>query len=72
MKTLIEFFKRRSTNRDWSQGRKKNKSMNRYFCPMKCEGDKFYDTPGSCPECHMILISTNSISESVVHSRCNI
>jgi protein SCO1/2 len=26
-----------------------------YQCPMKCEGDKTYDQPGSCPVCHMDL-----------------
>jgi len=24
-----------------------------YQCPMKCEGDKTYDKPGSCPVCGM-------------------
>ncbi len=27
-----------------------------YVCPMKCEGDKTYQRPGSCPVCHMNLI----------------
>ncbi|MEK7255536.1 MAG: heavy metal-binding domain-containing protein [Bacteroidota bacterium] len=26
-----------------------------YQCPMKCEGDKTYDKPGSCPICKMDL-----------------
>lgn len=26
-----------------------------YQCPMKCEGDKKYDRPGSCPVCNMDL-----------------
>ena len=26
-----------------------------YQCPMKCEGDKMYDKPGSCPVCKMDL-----------------
>ena len=30
-----------------------------YQCPMKCEGDKTYDTPGNCPVCNMILVSIN-------------
>ena len=29
---------------------------NRYYCPMKCEGDKTYDEPGNCPICHMDLV----------------
>lgn len=27
-----------------------------YACPMKCEGDKTYDAPGSCPVCKMDLV----------------
>ena len=27
----------------------------RYFCPMKCEGEKTYDQPGRCPVCNMRL-----------------
>jgi len=26
-----------------------------YQCPMKCEGDKTYDKPGTCPMCKMEL-----------------
>jgi len=26
-----------------------------YQCPMKCEGDKTYDKPGTCPKCGMDL-----------------
>ena len=27
----------------------------KYYCPMRCEGDKTYDKPGDCPECGMHL-----------------
>ena len=27
-----------------------------YQCPMGCEGDKTYDSPGNCPVCNMSLI----------------
>lgn len=27
----------------------------RYFCPMKCEGEKTYEQPGNCPVCGMKL-----------------
>jgi len=30
-------------------------AMATYQCPMKCEGDKTYDKPGSCPTCKMDL-----------------
>jgi len=28
----------------------------KYFCPMKCEGDKVYNQPGLCPVCNMHLV----------------
>lgn len=28
----------------------------KYYCPMKCEGDKTYDEPGDCPVCNMHLV----------------
>ena len=28
----------------------------KYFCPMKCEGEKTYDQPGRCPVCNMYLV----------------
>jgi len=30
-------------------------AMVEYQCPMKCEGDKTYHEPGSCPVCKMDL-----------------
>lgn len=27
----------------------------KFFCPMKCEGEKIYDKPGNCPVCEMKL-----------------
>ena len=27
-----------------------------YYCPMLCEGDRKYDTPGDCPKCGMDLV----------------
>lgn len=29
--------------------------VTKYFCPMKCEGEKTYDQPGRCPICKMKL-----------------
>ncbi len=31
------------------------KEKGKYYCPMRCEGDKTYDEPGDCPECGMHL-----------------
>lgn len=31
----------------------------KYFCPMKCEGDKTYDEPGNCPVCNMHLVAVS-------------
>ena len=27
-----------------------------YQCPMRCEGNKVYDSPGRCPVCNMKLV----------------
>jgi len=35
-------------------------SHGKYFCPMRCEGDKMYDEPGDCPVCGMHLIKEES------------
>ena len=32
-----------------------------FICPMKCEGEKFYDQPGNCPICRMQLIPVDGI-----------
>ncbi|NNF18403.1 MAG: heavy-metal-associated domain-containing protein, partial [Flavobacteriaceae bacterium] len=28
----------------------------KYYCPMRCEGDKTYENPGDCPVCGMDLV----------------
>lgn len=30
-----------------------------YQCPMKCEGEKIYETAGKCPVCNMHLTAVN-------------
>ena len=34
----------------------------KYYCPMRCEGDKMYDEPGDCPVCGMHLLKEESQS----------
>lgn len=34
----------------------KDNTQGKYYCPMKCEGDKTYDNPGDCPVCNMHLV----------------
>lgn len=34
----------------------KDDTQVKYYCPMKCEGDKTYDEPGRCPVCNMHLV----------------
>lgn len=42
----------------------------KYYCPMRCEGDKEYDEPGDCPVCGMDLVSTSPVEdEAVSHYR---
>ena len=37
----------------------------KYYCPMRCEGDKVYDEPGSCPVCGMHLSVVQSKEDNV-------
>ncbi len=40
----------------------------KYYCPMMCEGDKVYDTFGSCPVCGMNLEKIPELTLQVVYS----
>lgn len=40
-----------------------------YQCPMKCEGDKTYDEPGSCPVCNMKLQAVDKNSQKHDHKQ---
>lgn len=46
-----------------------SKKQGVYICPMKCEGDKIYKEPGSCPVCnmHLIDVSENEDSKKSLH-----
>jgi len=46
------------------------KSQDKYYCPMRCEGDKTYDKPGDCPVCGMHLNKEESISSSKAIYTC--
>jgi heavy metal translocating P-type ATPase len=37
----------------------------KFICPMRCEGEKTYDHPGSCPVCNMKLMPADEINEHV-------
>jgi Cu2+-exporting ATPase len=39
-----------------------SKGNGRYYCPMRCEGNKVYDKPGDCPVCGMHLKKEESVS----------
>lgn len=39
----------------------------KYQCPMKCEGEKTYDKPGSCPVCNMDLEKVEGTHEYHEH-----
>jgi len=45
-------------------------STGRYYCPMRCEGDKMYDEPGDCPVCGMHLKKEESTSGSKLVYTC--
>ncbi len=40
----------------------KGKGTGAFYCPMHCEGDKTYDTPGDCPVCGMDLVEEQNLS----------
>lgn len=42
----------------------------KYYCPMRCEGDKTYDEPGDCPVCGMHLNKEESSQPSNVVYTC--
>ncbi|NER10870.1 Cu2+-exporting ATPase [Muriicola jejuensis] len=38
------------------------KGSGTFYCPMRCEGDKTYDSPGDCPVCGMDLVEEQGLS----------
>ena len=48
---------------DASSGIQKDLNIDseKYYCPMHCEGDKFYDKPGNCPVCGMNLVKAPTV-----------
>ncbi len=46
---------------------KNMKNDKKYFCPMKCEGEKVYDQPGDCPVCNMHLVSADQKKDRHQH-----
>lgn len=47
----------------YSHEKHKAPKGSRYYCPMRCEGDKMYDEPGDCPVCGMDLVQEVSIGQ---------
>ena len=41
-----------------------SQAKGKYYCPMRCEGDKTYDQPGDCPVCGMHLKKEESVFSS--------
>ena len=39
----------------------------KYYCPMRCEGSKTYDSPGTCPVCNMYLVPVESDKGGMTH-----
>lgn len=53
MKLLKNVFGKSES--DSSKNEESEKSV-KYQCPMRCEGKKVYDNPGTCPVCKMKLV----------------
>ena len=43
----------------------------KYYCSMRCEGDKTYDQPGDCPVCGMRLLKEVSLETDRKSTRLN-
>jgi heavy metal translocating P-type ATPase len=41
-----------------------NSTSDKYYCPMRCEGDKTYDHPEDCPVCGMHLKKEENLSKN--------
>ncbi len=48
----------------------KSSGGDRYYCPMRCEGDKVYDHPGDCPVCGMHLLKEESFVKTSAGYTC--
>lgn len=48
----------------------KTSGKGKYYCPMRCEGEKTYDEPGDCPVCGMHLDKEESARPSNVVYTC--
>lgn len=58
--TLVLSFALVATSLFTSCNSTKDESYSAYRCPMKCEGSKTYDKPGTCPVCSMELEGVQS------------
>jgi Cu2+-exporting ATPase len=54
--TIEPFVKNTSHNHIQQQPKTVEKGNGVFYCPMHCEADKIYESPGSCPKCGMDLV----------------
>ncbi|MDX9909002.1 MAG: copper-translocating P-type ATPase [Mariniphaga sp.] len=50
-------------NQGGGGGKGRDESKEEYYCPMHCEGDKTYNSPGRCPVCNMFLVPVSGKKE---------
>ena len=50
-----------------SNGETGKEQKDGYICPMKCEGEKEYDSQGNCPVCNMKLVPMGSAGNENHH-----
>lgn len=66
--TAVMFMASCGSKTSESQTETKEQTANTmYQCPMKCEGEKMYDKPGSCPVCNMDLVKVEGAHEHHEH-----
>ena len=56
------------TNKYTDKPKPTKSSAGKYYCPMHCEGDKLYDTPGNCPVCGMNLEKIPELKKKVQYT----
>lgn len=50
-----------SKNENTHKSHEVSEKVNKYICPMHCEGEKAYDKSGDCPVCHMHLVPVDEL-----------
>ncbi len=70
MQTTLKHHHNQETNKNKNAQESRSDPGKKYYCPMRCEGDKTYNEPGECPVCGMHLKKVESVSSSGTTYTC--